>query len=167
MGQHPVFRLEMSYQIRRYLQQNHLSQRAFARKCNIALSTVQRIVKNEGRVKAETAQRIAQGIGCSLGELTGPPTDDDFSCFLHELMGALPAGWGSSPYLVEYCKKDPERVCLYLLWIADTIGLPKEIKWKDVQAWINRSFYEVANPVLPLVLTRPEKMEKDLSLSRL
>ena len=29
MGQQPVFRLEMSYQIRRYLLQNHLSQRAF------------------------------------------------------------------------------------------------------------------------------------------
>ena len=165
MGQQPVFRLEMSYQIRRYLLQNHLSQRAFARKCNIALSTVQRIVKNEDRVKAETAKRIAQGIGCSLGQLTGPPTGDDFSYFLHELMDTLPAGLEASAYLVEYCKKDPERVCLYLLWIANTIGLPKEIKWKDIQTWINRSFYEVSNPVLPLDMFDSEKEENSLSLS--
>ena len=80
-------------------------------------------------------------------------------------MDTLPAGLEASAYLVEYCKKDPERVCLYLLWIANTIGLPKEIKWKDIQAWINRSFYEVSNPVLPLDMFDSEKKENSLSLS--
>lgn len=165
MGRQPIFRLEMSYQIRHYLQQNHLSQRAFARKCKIALSTVQRIVKNEGRVKAETAKRIAEGIGCTLGDLAGPPSDEGFETFLQQLLETLPNDLSSSPYLLECCKREPERACLYLLWIADAVGLPDDIKWKDIQSWINRSFYEVPNPSLPLDTVSSERTEQALAFA--
>lgn len=132
MNPNPVYRLDIAYKIRNYLMDHQMSISKFANDCKISVSTLKKILALQGNIRVETLFKIAQTMGCSVGELTGPSNDLNVVIIIHKTIDECGIPAEIIKQLASLNQRQLQIFRLYSLWIMESNGHYNEKQYLDL-----------------------------------